>query len=88
MPINNTNLMWLPKNQFHFVGKRPLMPFRWIGTMSRKNGAGFYSDLYGPLPFYIGNIEPEEYFIFLAGNFMNPAEAIKDFGEQLKAGHF
>lgn len=88
MPTNNTNLKWLPENQFHFVGKRQLMPHRWIGTMSKKNGAGFYSDIDGPLPFSVGNIEPERYLIFLSGNFKNPAEAIKDFGEQLKAGHF
>lgn len=88
MPMNNTNLMWLPQNQFHLVGKRQLMPFRWIGTMSKKNGAGFYSDIYGPLPFSVGNIEPEEYLIFLSGNFKNPAEAIKHYGQKLKAGHF
>jgi 4-amino-4-deoxy-L-arabinose transferase-like glycosyltransferase len=88
IPINNTNVMWLPENKYHSVGKRQLRPCRWIGTMSRKNGAGFYADIYGPLPFSIGDIEPEEYFLFLAGNFKNPAEAIKDFGGQLKAGHF
>ena len=88
IPINNTNLVKLPKNQFHFVGKRQLKPCRWIGTMSRKNATGFYWDLYGPLPFSIGNIEPEEYLVFLAGNFNNPAETIKNFGEQMKAGHF
>lgn len=88
MPINNSKLMWLPENQFHLVGKRQLMTCRWIGTMSKKNLAGFYWGLYGPLPFSVANIEPEEYLIFLAGDFKNPAEAIRNFGGQVKAGHF
>ena len=87
IPMNNTNLVKLPKGRFHFVGKRRLTPCRWMGTMSRKNAAGFYWDLYGPLPFSIGSIEPEEYLVFLAGNFNDPAETIKNFGEQIKAGH-
>ena len=88
IPTNNTNLAELPKDVYHFVEKQKLMPLRWIGTMSRKYAAGFYSNKYGPLPFAIGNIEPEEYLIFLADNFNGPAEAIKNFKEELKAGHF
>ena len=75
-------------NLFHFVGKRQLNPFRWVGVMSNKYAAGFYWDGYGPPPFSIGNIEPEEYSIFLAGNFKNPTKAIKEFGEKLKSGQF
>jgi len=89
IPLNNTNTMSsLPKKLYHLVGKRQLMPCRWIGTMSKKNITGFYYDLNGPLPFSIGRIEPEEYIIFLAGNFKNPAKSIKHFGRQLKAGQF
>ncbi len=87
IPITNTNTRMLPENQFHFVGKHNFIPCSWIGTMSGKY-AGFYSNIFGPLPFYVGNIEPEVYLMFLAGNFNNPAKAIEYFGKQLKAGHF
>jgi len=79
MPLNNTNVKLLSGKLFHLVRKRQLMPCRWLGTMSRKNGACFYCNLYGPLPFSIGNIDPEEYLIYLVGNFKRPDEAIKHF---------
>jgi hypothetical protein len=35
----------------------------WIVTMNRAMRVGFYSDLWGPLPFALGVVEPERYVI-------------------------
>jgi 4-amino-4-deoxy-L-arabinose transferase-like glycosyltransferase len=88
IPKNNTRTEDMPMDLFHFVGKRQVKLSPWIGTMSIKYAANFYWDGYGPLPFSFGKIEPEEYLIFLAGNFKNPTKAIKGFGEKLKSGQF
>jgi hypothetical protein len=37
--------------------------FPWISTMSQALGAGFYSDQRGPLPFAIGRVPVEKYYI-------------------------
>jgi 4-amino-4-deoxy-L-arabinose transferase-like glycosyltransferase len=88
IPINNTNIKWLPKEKSHQVGKLECMPYSWVSTVQLSLGAGFYRDATGPLPFVFGATAPELYFIYLAGVFNNPAEEIKQFGKQLKAGHF
>lgn len=36
----------------------------WLTTMSSKIGAGFYSDVWGPLPFAVGPVPLEQYSIF------------------------
>jgi hypothetical protein len=33
----------------------------WLTTMRAECGAGFYSDLWGPLPFVFGPTPPEQY---------------------------
>jgi tetratricopeptide (TPR) repeat protein len=38
-------------------------PCCWLTTMSRYWGAGFYADIWGPLPFVIGSTLPERYNI-------------------------
>jgi 4-amino-4-deoxy-L-arabinose transferase-like glycosyltransferase len=64
IPMNNTNTCLLPEEllienkSFQF----DLLPY--IGTMCLPLGAGFYSDLGGPLPFAIGTVEPETYLTF------------------------
>lgn len=78
IPLNNTNLGLKPfREHVHLVEKKQLMPCSWLETMSTEAGAGFYSSIFGPLPFSFCRIKPEEYLIFLAGNFEKQAEAIK-----------
>jgi tetratricopeptide (TPR) repeat protein len=36
----------------------------WLTTMDRTIGAGFHSDFWGPLPFALGVIEPDRYYVF------------------------
>jgi len=64
-PSNNTNVIPLPEmpEVLKPVEKARLMPCKWLTTVSLKSGAGFYSDEKGPLPFFFGKINPEEYII-------------------------
>jgi hypothetical protein len=36
-----------------------------LGIMDQGLGAGFYSDVWGPLPFAIGSVSPERYDVYL-----------------------
>jgi hypothetical protein len=63
VPRTNTNLFPLP----------PQWPVRqvfevpsgyWISTMSPEIGAGFYADIFGPLPFVIAPVSPEQFAVF------------------------
>jgi hypothetical protein len=56
-------------------------PLQRIGTMSKKNRACFYSNTNTGsklfLPFGFGDIESEEYYVFIVGKFKNPEKYIK-----------
>jgi len=39
-------------------------PTSWLTTMNPKLGAGFYSDVFGPLPFVIGSVPTEKFMVF------------------------
>lgn len=88
VPLNNCFIEKPPEDRFHLVGKITLRPCRWLATMSKEAGAGFYIHLWGPLPFAIGTIAPEVCLLYLAGNFDKPNDAIRQFGNKLKEGHF
>lgn len=63
-PVNNTNLKPPPKDRIFPVLVFKFMPCRWLSTMNARFGAGFYSSIWGPLPFAFGRIPAEEYYIF------------------------
>jgi hypothetical protein len=65
VPVNNTNLRPPPEHAARLVGKKTLMPFPYVATMDQALGAGFYSDLWGPLPFAVGRASPETYLLFV-----------------------
>ncbi|MBI5570088.1 MAG: glycosyltransferase family 39 protein [Desulfomonile tiedjei] len=76
VPSNNSNLSALTPDMFRLTDTRSVMPFRWIGTVQKHLGAGFYSDRWGPLPFAFGSVKPETYEIFVVGRYAEPnAEA-------------
>jgi hypothetical protein len=47
---------------------------RWLTTMNRLGGAGFYADIWGPLPFVVGSEFPERYHVLQ----IEPARTIKE----------
>ena len=66
IPLNNTNITILPApaptdrpEQLNF----PQFP---LATMSQETGAGFYSNVWGPLPWVFARIPPERYLVFRA----------------------
>jgi len=65
VPLNNTNIKPLAQEALIKKYLIQLFPFRWAATMSNSSGAGFYADVWGPLPFIIGRPEPEKYYIFV-----------------------
>lgn len=64
VPSNNCNLA-LPSlvtqanEVFWFV------PCRWLATMEPPLGAGFYADVWGPLPYAFGKVRREDYYVFV-----------------------
>ena len=59
MPANNSNLFEVPPNLITHVIELP-MPIG-VTTSNGTSGAGFYSSVWGPLPFSFGPIPPERY---------------------------
>lgn len=82
IPANNTNVKSPRKDIFHFADSLRVMPFPWLGTMQKPLGAGFYSDVWGPLPFVSGDVPPEEYAMYLVGKYDDPSEAIEIFNNK------
>jgi 4-amino-4-deoxy-L-arabinose transferase-like glycosyltransferase len=65
IPSNNTNLFYVPEQYINLVQTITLPSFPWLATMNSTVGAGFYADIWGPLPFAIGKVPPEKYDVFL-----------------------
>ncbi len=64
IPRNNTNIV-LPGAGFRPVRQFAIQPLPGITTMEAPpNRAGFYSDIWGALPYGFGPVNPEEYFVF------------------------
>jgi 4-amino-4-deoxy-L-arabinose transferase-like glycosyltransferase len=63
VPTTNTNLLPLPPACRH-KQTIDVADASWISTMNYKAGAGFYADVFGPLPFAVGRILPERFDIF------------------------
>ena len=65
IPMNNTNISrTLPAT----TGRPEQVNFRQflMAIMSTETGAGFYSDIWGPLPWVFARIPPEHYLVFRA----------------------
>ncbi len=63
LPFNNTNLKPIPENTFERMAVIEIPASPWIASMSRALGAGFYTDIVGPLPFAFGVGPPEKYYV-------------------------
>jgi len=71
IPPNNTNIYPIDRNLISLIDLVKLFPASWITTMNPTLGAGYYWDAKGPLPFAIGCVPPEEYYVF---RFQNPTD--------------
>jgi Tfp pilus assembly protein PilF/4-amino-4-deoxy-L-arabinose transferase-like glycosyltransferase len=86
LPLNNTNV-YVPRGvALHFLDRRLLITCPWMATMDVPLGAGFYSDLRGPLPFAFGVPHPEEFDLFLVGSLEGTPEIAREFRESFRTG--
>lgn len=65
IPSNNTNVVALPPRIAQIVETLEYHPCGWLTTMNRISGAGYYSSLWGPLPFALGAVPPERYHVMI-----------------------
>jgi len=64
LPENNTDVNALPLENLKPFGWVDLHVCRWLSTMRPESAAGFYADLWGPLPFAFGPVRNERYYVF------------------------
>ncbi|MBN1382636.1 MAG: glycosyltransferase family 39 protein [Deltaproteobacteria bacterium] len=64
VPRNNTNTFKLPPSSVELKLAYRFQPFRFAATMDRTLGAGFYSNIWGPLPFAFGKAPQERYDLY------------------------
>jgi hypothetical protein len=62
-PTGNTNISATSPMLFAPAGDVTAAPTGWISTMQIDLGAGFYSDGFGPLPFYFGPGLPQVFSV-------------------------
>jgi 4-amino-4-deoxy-L-arabinose transferase-like glycosyltransferase len=83
IPENNANTFAFRAGVAPLVETVELPACRWLTTMSRNFSAGFYADVYGPIPFAFGSVPPERYYVYtIPGRSASPKGAI----EHYKAG--
>lgn len=63
IPQNNTNIFFPPSKAASLKGTLKCRLCSWMTTMHHVCGAGFYSQIWGPVPFIFGEIPPETYYI-------------------------
>ncbi|HTQ51945.1 MAG TPA: glycosyltransferase family 39 protein [Candidatus Acidoferrales bacterium] len=64
IPANASNLYEPPMDRVQLVATVNYLPDACCATMNNLAGAGFYASVHGPLPFVIGRIEPDRFYIF------------------------
>ncbi len=65
IPSNNTNVVALPPNIAEIIETLEYHPCGWLTTMNRILGAGYYSSIWGPIPFAAGAVPPERYRVMI-----------------------
>jgi 4-amino-4-deoxy-L-arabinose transferase-like glycosyltransferase len=64
IPLQNTNIKIPPQNYAEKIDVLQFEQFPLAATMSFTLGAGFYTSIWGPLPYAIGKTAPEDYLIY------------------------
>ncbi|UCG55661.1 MAG: glycosyltransferase family 39 protein [Phycisphaerales bacterium] len=65
VPSNNCFTWNLPRKRYLLSKTFEIGPSRRLSTMNLSVGAGFYSDIWGPLPFAVGLVAAEKYQAFI-----------------------
>ena len=60
-PEQNTNVAAPPTEVFESIGNIETEPSAWFTTLQMATGAGFYADVWGPLPFAFGAGQPQRF---------------------------
>jgi len=63
-PTTNTNMIPIPRKWVTVMDTLQLRSSQYAATMDFVLGAGFYADVFGPLPFVFGFVRPEKYIIY------------------------
>ncbi len=63
IPTTNTGLLAMPAEWTAATGVVDVQPSPWLSTMNSSVGAGFYADVFGPLPFAFGAVPSERFTI-------------------------
>ena len=66
VPSNNSFTENPPEKLVRPGGVFRFAPWRCLAMMKGSLGAGFYADGWGPLPFVVGPVKPEVYYIYIA----------------------
>jgi hypothetical protein len=66
VPFDGADVKYPPDGSVAPAPTRLERPGSWISLMSRKNGAGFHSAFFGPMPFAISAPEPALCTLFVA----------------------
>ena len=66
-PQNNVNVEQIPARYADDVRTTSIPTTRGLSVMSHGLGAGYYSDLFGPLPFVFGGLQIDQYHVILLG---------------------
>jgi len=64
LPMDNTCIFDLPSNLVEPLAEVDVTPSKWISIQSTPDGAGYYSDEWGPAPFVFGPATKRSYWIF------------------------
>ena len=63
IPANN-DIYELPPEATQLIEVLELQPNRHLSTLNRNVGAGFHTDFWGPLPFSVGAVGEDHYYVF------------------------
>ena len=64
MPSNNTDVIFYDHKYFDCLQELEFPACPWLATLDERAGAGFYSGIWGPMPFVFGPVPVERYAIW------------------------
>jgi len=64
LPQNNTAVVRPHANWARWNRTAEYSGSRWLTTMQPQVGAGFHADVWGPLPYAVGDVPPERYDVY------------------------